>query len=60
MCKAIRTEDDRWLDLEAAVRDLGLMGMSGLPRLSHGLCPKCESVFGETASTNDPPGSVQN
>lgn len=40
-CKRARVDADDWLDLEAAVPRLDLLGRSP-PRLSHGICSSCE------------------
>jgi hypothetical protein len=33
----------RWLEVEAAVEALRLFDEETLPRISHGICPECES-----------------
>lgn len=40
-CKRVRLDDDRWVEVEEYVEDSGLMERARLPRLSHGLCPRC-------------------
>jgi hypothetical protein len=41
-CKAVRAET-AWLGLEEAVQRLGMLAQSGLPQLSHGICPACSA-----------------
>ncbi len=40
-CARARISDARWVELDVAVRDLGLFREPPLPRLSHGICSSC-------------------
>lgn len=54
-CKRVRMDEsaDRWVDVEEAVRELGLFDEPRLPRLSHGICPSCAE--GMEADLSDDP-----
>ncbi len=39
-CKAVQT-DDAWVEVEQAVKRLGLLAAQALPQISHGICPAC-------------------
>lgn len=40
-CKKIPLPDDRWLEIEDAVRELSLFESPSLPQISHAMCPAC-------------------
>lgn len=40
-CARVRVPEDRWVEVEVAVRLLRLFEGTALPRLSHGICPSC-------------------
>ena len=42
-CKGIRLSPNRWVEVEVALRELGLFQESLLPSLTHGICTHCES-----------------
>ncbi len=44
-CKRIFLEPDVWVEVEIAVRKLNLFESPLLPRLSHGLCPDCNTTI---------------
>jgi len=44
-CKKVKIHDDEWVEVEDAVRRLGLLEEECMPRLSHGICPDCEARF---------------
>jgi hypothetical protein len=47
-CKKIVLPSGSWVEVEEAVRELGLLAQARLPRLSHGICPTCsESLHAE-------------
>lgn len=37
--------DGRWVEIEAAIRILGLFEAAEVPRLSHGMCPECSAAI---------------
>jgi hypothetical protein len=39
-CKRVQV-NQKWLEVEKAVRELGLFADEPLPRMSHGICPQC-------------------
>ncbi len=48
-CKRIEVEDE-WIEVEDAVLRLHLLAADRLPRLTHGICPRCSAaVTGEMA-----------
>lgn len=40
-CKKISTPE--WMEVEEAIRRLGLLELSVLPKVSHGICPNCSA-----------------
>lgn len=44
-CHAIAVSADEWLPLETAVDRLQFLAGDSLPRLTHGICPKCAARF---------------
>ena len=50
-CKAVLADQD-WIEVEQAVRQLGLFATDRMPRISHGICPDCRTrlLSLETAS----------
>jgi len=40
-CKKIDLSDNRWVEVEEAVRLLGLFTVQPLPQITHGACPEC-------------------
>ncbi len=40
-CKLVRLDDDRWVEVEAAIDALDLFEAPALPQMSHGICPSC-------------------
>jgi hypothetical protein len=40
-CKSVLMPDGRYVEIEAAVNQLGLFNAEVLPQLSHGICPSC-------------------
>jgi hypothetical protein len=40
-CKRVPLPGGEWVEVEHAMRELGLLERSTLPRLSHGICPAC-------------------
>jgi hypothetical protein len=43
-CKAFLA-DHAWLEVEQAIGRLGLFTETGLPRISHGICPTCSQLM---------------
>lgn len=41
MCKCLAVPPDRWLELEAGLKELRIFEAERMPQLSHGLCPAC-------------------
>ena len=39
-CKRVKV-NDHWLEVEDAVKLLGLFNAARMPRISHGICPHC-------------------
>ncbi len=50
-CKRLHLKDDSWVEIERAVRELGLFGSARLPRLTHGICPDCRSEIRQEIRT---------
>jgi hypothetical protein len=48
-CKKIETPAG-WIEVEDAVKVLGLLEIEELPRISHGICPDCLSVIPQADS----------
>lgn len=50
-CKKVRLPDDRWAEVEEAIRVLHLFDERVVPQISHGICPECHDrvlgVWGE-------------
>jgi len=42
-CKRVPLPGGDWVEVEHAMRELGLLERSTLPRLSHGICPTCSA-----------------
>ena len=42
-CKKVNVAG--WVEVEEAVRQLGLFEPARLPRITHGVCPACEETF---------------
>lgn len=42
-CKKVRVRPEEWLEVEQAVKELGLFSALELPRISHGICDRCKS-----------------
>ncbi|MGC8827572.1 MAG: PAS domain-containing protein, partial [Anaerolineae bacterium] len=40
-CKRVRLPDDRWVEVEEAIRVLHLFDERAVPQISHGICPEC-------------------
>ena len=40
-CKKVALADDRWVEVEDAVAELGLFHAPSLPGITHGICPAC-------------------
>ncbi|MGV3757301.1 MAG: hypothetical protein ACO1QS_18130 [Verrucomicrobiota bacterium] len=40
-CKQIELSDGKWVEVEEAVRLLALFTEETLPKISHGICPRC-------------------
>jgi hypothetical protein len=45
-CKRFKTESDDWVEVEEYVERTKLMEADILPRISHGMCPSCETDLG--------------
>lgn len=43
-CKRVQIESGAWMEVEAAVRCLGLLEDGPLPALSHGICARCRKA----------------
>ncbi len=43
-CKAIRTADDGWVELESGVELLGLLESERPPQVTHGACESCAAL----------------
>lgn len=43
-CKQVKA-NGRWVEVEDAVRMLGLFDAARMPRISHGICPQCLEQF---------------
>lgn len=48
-CKRVELDPTVWLEIEAAVKAMDLLGDPLLPRLSHAACPHCELRVREAA-----------
>lgn len=44
-CKRVNANKDRWIEVEAATSELDLLGSEPPPRLTHGVCPSCETTI---------------
>lgn len=44
-CKQVRLSNDDWVDVDVAVRALGLFGQEPLPAITHGMCPTCYTAM---------------
>lgn len=44
-CKKVALPDDRWVEVEEAVKVLQLFDAPRLPRISHGICRECLDAF---------------
>lgn len=44
-CKRVHKNQDRWLNVEAAIVDMDLLRSDRLPNLSHGICPDCAATL---------------
>lgn len=44
MCKKVHLSDDSWVEVEAAVARMRLFDRVALPRITHGICPKCYTL----------------
>ena len=40
-CKKVKTDENKWVEVEEAIEQMGLFGASSFPKLSHGMCPAC-------------------
>lgn len=40
-CRRLHRPPDRWIEVEEAVRELGLFEQTELPGITHGICPDC-------------------
>lgn len=40
-CKKVPVADDRWLEVEDAITELGLFEAASIPQISHTVCPDC-------------------
>jgi hypothetical protein len=40
-CKQVRMPDGRWVEVDEAMHELRLFEQRVLPRLTHGMCPRC-------------------
>lgn len=40
-CKQVKVAEGQWLEIEAAIDELGLFHAQPVPRISHGMCPAC-------------------
>jgi len=45
ICKQVKLTDDRWVEVEEAIKIKNLFGESVMPMISHGLCPSCAKTF---------------
>lgn len=48
-CKRLRAPGGRWLEVEEAAEELGLLRAPAPPLLSHGICPDCDRDVREKA-----------
>jgi hypothetical protein len=44
-CKRVEVTPGAWRDVEAAVRELGLLEQDPTPGVTHGLCPDCRTRY---------------
>lgn len=44
-CKRVHTGGGTWIEVEAAIDALGLFHARHLPRVSHGICPSCQTAM---------------
>jgi len=56
-CKRVPDGSGRWLEVEEAVAELGLMAGPHLPRVSHGICPACGKAILEVLDDAELAGS---
>lgn len=52
-CKRIPMKGE-WLELEVAVERMGLMKQSTLPKITHGICPRCLDVAMRKVRKDEP------
>lgn len=52
-CARVRVADERWVEVEAAVRELLLFDRPDLPQLSHGMCPSCFEIMSRALGEPD-------
>jgi hypothetical protein len=44
-CKKVHLPDDRWAEVEEAVRELDLFAKPYQPQITHTICPQCGAAF---------------
>lgn len=44
-CKRVLVGNDRWVEVEAAISQLDLLGSEHPPQLTHGVCSSCETMI---------------
>jgi len=42
-CKQVMLDEQRWVEVEAAVHELSLFRAPALPAITHGICPACRT-----------------
>jgi len=47
-CKKIGLPEERWVEIEDAVRALDLFAYKDIPRITHGMCPDCFGTMERT------------
>lgn len=57
-CKKLPLPDGRWLEVEEAVAELGLLEAPRPPPITHGICPVCERLVRADIPAESAGGSV--
>lgn len=50
-CKRVNVGKDGWVEVEAAIRHLNLLGSEHPPQLTHGVCSDCEAMIRNEIAT---------
>lgn len=53
ICKKVRLSEQRWVEVEDAIRELKLFERDAMPTISHGICPDCFRSWMERIESED-------